>query len=472
MSWGADETCPGKTQCDGGLCVDLCAIAEQNASSVGCQYYAVDANNDPVENYDAQPFAVVVSNVDATNTAEVQVQTRSGNVWSTIQMASVTPGTLYQFNLPDRHVNYTNINPAGAYRIVSDVPIIAYQFQPVNGESSYTSDASLLLPTSALDNYYYIAGWGEPSFGNAQINIVATQDNTQVTFAPTTATVAGGPLPAYAANTSNMLPVLNEGDIIQIEANATFLGSYISSDKPVSVFSTHWCANVPNQVCCCDHLEEQVSGVQTWGKEFVASRLTVRNAANPEPTYWHVLASENATTVSFTASPDVTGLPMGPQMLNEGQALTLTVDGSVANPGDFLVSADKPIYMMQYLSSASAPGMAGVAGAQAGDPAMVQGVPVEQFRTNYVILVPANWVYDNLVITAATGETVTLDGTPIPDNAYVQVGPNWRVARVSTTDGVHSLNGTAPFSVLVLGFDSYDSYAYPGGLNQTVINPQ
>jgi hypothetical protein len=28
------------------------------------------------------------------------------------------------------------------------------------------------------------------------------------------------------------------------------------------------------------------------------------------------------------------------------------------------------------------------------------------------------------------------------------------------------------FGVIVLGYDSYDSYAYPGGLDQKQINPQ
>jgi hypothetical protein len=32
--------------------------------------------------------------------------------------------------------------------------------------------------------------------------------------------------------------------------------------------------------------------------------------------------------------------------------------------------------------------------------------------------------------------------------------------------------GDEPFSVTVVGYDSSDSYAYPGGLDQKLINPQ
>ncbi len=48
----------------------------------------------------------------------------------------------------------------------------------------------------------------------------------------------------------------------------------------------------------------------------------------------------------------------------------------------------------------------------------------------------------------------------------------YEVARIPASDGVHSLDGDQTFGVTVLGYDSYDSYAYPGGLDQKQINPQ
>lgn len=474
LSWEGPTACGGKLVCMAGSCVSKCEAAAQALSSVGCEYYAIDANNDPVEGFDAQPYAVAVSNVDALLAADVQIQVHDGQKWNTIQQDQVAPKQLKQFNLPDRHVNYTNINKRGAYKIVSDIPIIAYQFQPINGQTSFTSDASLLLPVAALDSYYYVLGWGEPSFGNAQINIVASQEDTQVMITPNTATVAGGGIPALAANQTAMLPKMNEADVIQIEANALFAGTYITSDKPISVFSAHWCANVPNQVCCCDHLEEQVYGLQKWGTTYVASRWPVRNNGAPEASYWHVIAAEDATKVTFTAHPEVTGLGNPVQMLNQGQVLTLTVSGSVANPGDFLIDADKPIYVMQYLSSSA---MTNAAVDKAADPAMAQAIPAEQYRSDYVVLVPTAWNYDWFVITKKVGSTVTIDGNAVAQGSFVRVGPannpsDWEVARVPVADGVHVLDSDQPFGVIVLGYDAYDSYAYPGGLDQKVINPQ
>jgi hypothetical protein len=476
LMWEGPTNCGNKEVCEFGSCVGLCAQADANASSIGCLYYAIDANNDPVENYDAQPYAVTVSNVNATFTAEVQVQVYSNGNWMTIQQASVAPKTLKQFDLPDRHVNYTNLNPRGAYKIVSDVPLIAYQFQPINGQSSFTSDASLLLPKSVYDQYYYVLGWGEPSFGNAQINIVAAEDGTTVTITPKVATVAGGGIPALQANMPYNLPVLNEADVVQLEANNQFSGTYITSDKPIAVFSTHWCGNIPIQTCCCDHLEEQVYGLQKWGTTYVASRWPPRNVNQPENSYWHLFAAEDNTKVHIDAHGEVIGIGMTDFVMAKGQLNLLSVRGSVANPGDFLITADKPIYLMQYLSSSGDTGVAQVD--KAGDPAMAQAVPVEQFRSDYIILTPSNWLYDYLVITKKAGTTVNLDGQPIAQNLFTKVGPannptEWEVGRVANlADGVHALDGDQPFGVLILGYDSYDSYAYPGGLDQKVINPQ
>ncbi|MEZ4381475.1 MAG: IgGFc-binding protein [Nannocystaceae bacterium] len=476
LSWADPVQCDAKQVCSSGACVTLCQKAADELSSIGCEYYGVDANNDPAENYDVQPYAIVVSNVDAVYTAEVQIQVHDGNQWTMLQQATVGPKMLHQFDVPDRHVNYTNINPRGAYKIVSDVPLIAYQFQPVNGQSSFTSDASLLLPRNTLDQYYYVLGWGEPSYGAAQVNIVASEDDTHVKITPTTNVQAGGGIPALSSGQEVDLPVLNEADVIQLDSpSGEFSGSYITSDKPIAVFSTHWCANVPSQGCCCDHLEEQVYGLQTWGTTYVGSRWPVRSANTPEPSYWHLFAAEDNTQVHIDAHAEVSGIANKDFTMGAGELIELAVGGTMANPGDFFISADKPVYVMQYLSSSFT--VSGVGTDKSGDPAMAQAVPVEQFRDDYVVLVPANWLYDFMVITKKVGSTVNLDGAAIDQNVFTVVGPaddqtEWEVGRISVADGVHTLDGDQAFGVIVLGYDSYDSYAYPGGLDQKQINPQ
>lgn len=306
------------------------------------------------------------------------------------------------------------------------------------------------------------------------------EDGTQVTVKPNIATVAGGGIPALAAGVNYTFPTTyNSGDVIQLEASGggtTGLGgTYITANKPLAVFSTHWCANTgASQTCCCDHLEEQLFGVQTWGKTYVAARHPVRNTGNvADVVYWHIVAAENGTNVSFRATPGTTGLPAA-QVLNQGQVFQLAVGGNTTTaPGDFIITADKPILVMQYMTSS---GFTNVAPAAAGDPFMAQAVPVEQFLDKYVVLAPANWVNDRMVITKPVGATVIVDGSMIAQSSFRTINdgvnpPLWEVARITVSDGVHSLSGSAPFGVMILGFDEYDSYAYPGGLNQQVLNP-
>jgi hypothetical protein len=89
-----------------------------------------------------------------------------------------------------------------------------------------------------------------------------------------------------------------------------------------------------------------------------------------------------------------------------------------------------------------------------------------------VVLVPNQWIYDVLVVTKPVGAEVTVDGVVIPPDQYLEFGDgDWEAARYPTADGVHVLEGTEPFSVVVVGFDGADSYAYLGGSSTGKINP-
>jgi hypothetical protein len=168
--------------------------------------------------------------------------------------------------------------------------------------------------------------------------------------------------------------------------------------------------------------------------------------------------------VTIDAHQDVTGLPPNPIQLDKGEYEEFWATGSIANPGDFHVTADKPIALMSYL--------VGINDGQ-GDPAMMLMGPVQQYLPRYVVLVPGTWVSDYLVITRLEGAQVEVDGLAVPDNEFLPVGNgDYEVARILTPDGVHTVDGLGdPCSVSVVGFDDYDSYAYLGGVGTSVINP-
>jgi len=110
-------------------------------------------------------------------------------------------------------------------------------------------------------------------------------------------------------------------------------------------------------------------------------------------------------------------------------------------------------------------------GGNNGDPSMVQAVPVDQYLNRYVVLVPTTWNNDYFVITRHTGANVSIDGAAVSTTWSPAGTSPFEVGRVSVSDGVHVVEGDQPFGIIVIGFDSYDSYAYPGGLNLQIINP-
>jgi hypothetical protein len=450
---------------------ETCDQALAGESSVGCLFYAVDMDSSS----DGLPFAIVTANVQEAGMANVSIQTKQGGVWTDVAgPVAIAPLSLNQFDLPDLHQEGTGIRAAGSYRVISDVPIVAYQFNPIDGATSFLSDASMLYPVPTWDSINHVISTrfdsSSPGAGYPYVTIVASADGTFVSFTATNATTVGGGIPAAAAGqTINF--VLDDGDaatIVAASETASLSGSRIETDAqhPVGVLPGHTCINIPDNVCCCDHLEEQLSGVRQWGQTFVAAHMPYRSPT-AEATFWQVYASEDATTVNFSADPMVTGLPGASVNLSAGQIQEFFVSAPVGIEADFEVTANRPIAVVGYMTSSEN------FGSDIGDPAMAQFVPSEQFLPRYVVLVPGTWINDVFVITRPAGATVTIDGMPADDTLFAPVGNGtWEVGRIPVADGVHVLDGdTARFGVVVVGWDTYDSYAYVGGTGTGIINP-
>jgi hypothetical protein len=387
----------------------------------------------------------------------------------------VQPLSLQSFNLPAFNQDDSGIKLGGAYRLTSDVPIIAYQFNPVDGASSFLSDASMLYPAATWDRFNQVVGWRviNDGFGDqgSYLTIVASVDDTNVTITPSVATLAGPGIPAGQPGQPFMIQ-LDEGDVAEVmtkSANASLTGTRVETPDlahKVAVFSGNECTFIPTNVFACDHLEEQIAGVRLWGLHFIASRVPNRSAN--DPSLWQIYASEDDTQITINANAAVTGIPMNNFMLDAGQVLEFYAGGNAMHPGDFEVNASKPIAVLNYMTGAQNAGANNT-----GDPAMVQLSPVEQFLPRYVVLVPGTWITDVAVVAREAGAQILLDGAPIADNLFVQVANSgYEVARVPVADGVHVFDGgEEPFSVVIVGYDSFDSYAYLGGTGTGIINP-
>jgi hypothetical protein len=305
--------------------------------------------------------------------------------------------------------------------------------------------------------------------------------------------------------------VLQMGQVLNLETNgvgADPTGTWIKADKPVAVFGGSEASNSPNsdkcvngkceyqgwacttsadcpKTCCADHLEEQLFPVSTWGKVYNATKLKKRAK---EKDAYRILAAENDTVVS--TSPKQADIPK----LMQGQWFEFESDQ------DFVINANKPIEVAQFMASANAPmpnndectgsyigqkvctffwnsqqtpiscaknadcpNISQPEDAKIGDPAMLNGVAVDQYLKEYVFLVPDKYTENYVNIIAPTGAVVTLDGVKVAANSFTTFAPNWQVARLEVKLGVHTLNSDQKVGLLVYGWADYVSYGYPGG---------
>ncbi len=175
----------------------------------------------------------------------------------------------------------------------------------------------------------------------------------------------------------------------------------------------------------------------------------------------------------------------------------------IPSKSDFMLAASQPVIVLDITAGQDAGGVP--QGLPGGDPSLPSVAPIEQWRSDYVLLTPDKYVFDYLVIVAPNGshayvDSLALDSTnsditPTDGLTEVQRGsaasPYWtyryqlsypvidptlqppnNILPGKQNDGVHHIQSDAPVGVMAYGFDSYVSYAYAGGTQLTVINPQ
>lgn len=486
-------------RCYMGVCQTLCQQAELAPSSVGCVFYGVDLDQADELAADSSPYAIVVSNINTAVSAVVRVEDRrgAGGTWRTVLgPTTIAPNNLNVFRTAaDQHVEDTGRSNGFAFRVTSDVPVIAYQFNPIDSASQYSNDASLLLPRHTLHGTNYVASWRHLQVvsWSGYLTVVGAQDGTSVTIRVTTSTLAGGGIPALSAG-GTYTTTINEGDVLQIATaapNLDLTGSLVTTTGGrVAVFGGTECADVPqacawcrtatggtlpsthgaNTCAWCDHIEEQMFPVNTWGQNYIAARTPRRSTGTAvEAAFWRVLASVNATTVTINAPGMTLRFPPGtpvPYTLNAGQYLEFQMTGPAATPGDALITANNPIMVVQYIEGQECTNVGAGSG---GDPAMILMVPVEQYLPGYVFQVPSTYTSNFVAVIRRTGESVTLDGSAV--TGFITVAPGYEVARPAVSPGVRRITGSAPFGILGVGYSPYVSYGYMGGLRLQVINP-
>ncbi|HSA34072.1 MAG TPA: hypothetical protein P5077_10135 [bacterium] len=469
--WSDVETCNIDTECFEGECLSECGKAEAAESYVGCEYWGAFLQNGG--GYESNgSYAVVVAN---PNDTEVTVTVYgAGDVQ--LNQFTVAPSQVNwaQFTTFEQFVTEPGISNK-ALKFVASRPVTMTQMNPFGNVLIYSNDASLLLPKGALGQKYMAMSWPEWFYSEDDgcgggtthsypgfVSVIAVESgSTTVTVTYRGASRAGTGVAAQNPN-DTVEYTLNQYDILTLNtAGAScdsscygpdLSGSMISASNKIAVFGGHVCTFIPASTYACDHLEHQIFPLRSWGKEFAAVRTKPRNA---EADYFRILASKDGTSVSWA------GGASGSVTLSAGQV------HEFSTTADFVVTANEPIMVAQFLASQDA-------GADTGDPAMMLIAPNEQMRQDYIFLVAPNYDYDRLTIVSPADNQITLDGGTVMDsNTFTQIpGTPWYRQYVDTDDGAHTLTATKPVALYVYGFSQYVSYAYTAGLDLQKINDQ
>ena len=484
-----------------------CVQAATGHTYLGCDFWPTVTDNIVAPGFD---FAVVVAN-PGSDEANIKV-TRNGADVAT----AVVPGNgLTKIFLPwvqelkglqpangcPTSVKTSTVRaPGGAYHLTSSRPVAAYQFNAIEYAAkggpegkdwdaycsshtcfgmlagkcfSYTNDASLLLPSTALTGNYRIAGgppWTDVDDTDpvnpteftfpAYFAVTGTQDNTSVTVnvSATGGIAAGGGVPATPAGGQATFNV-NAGEVVLVVGTKTadFSGSLVKASAPIQIITGIACTQMPHGTEACDHLEETVQPVETLGKHYFVTVPTGPYGA-PDSHIVRIYGNVDGTQITYPA-----GNPGFPTEIGAGQmfeAGPITQDLEIDADHEFVVST------FQH-------GQGPTSSASRGDPAQSFATTVEQYRVKYIFLAPDDYDVSFADIVQPMDATLTLDGEPLPV-APVLISSNFGVARVQLgpgIDGAHVLESDKPVGLQVLGYGDYTSYQYPGGLNLGFIAP-
>jgi len=485
------KTCDaGKGErCSRGVCKTACEAVADSPSNVGCEFWAADLDNlkNFIDDAANKPWGLVLSNA-GDGTAKVTVERNDAlpgapQKLAVVQTLTIGKDELKTLILPSREVDGSekgnNEGPgtflsSKALRITSDVPLVVYQFNAF--EPTFSNDASLLLPRNGLGKIHRVLGYitskpvkvpGFDIVDHAFVTVLGTTPGTKVRVTLGQAIVAGGAIATPKKKGEVVEITLNPFDVLNLESDGMpgdMTGTIVEADAPVAVFSGTEGSIAPvsdavpkppgsdGSRCCVDHLEEQVFPVTAMGKKFVVTRSPIRSTTSyREPDILRFMGVAETATITTSLPAPFDKFTLAPGEMKE----TWTTN-------DITVVSTAPIAIAQILVSQEY-----VDGAYSGDPSLTIFPAVEQYRQNYLFLVPPKWTKNYVVVSAQVGSEVKLDGA-VPTDCVVEPagtidGVTYEARRCPVKEGVRRLTGDKPFGVTAYGYGTAGSYAFVGG---------
>ena len=355
-------------------------------------------------------------------------------------------------------------------------------------EQLASNDAFLALPVNPIPRvrrheYILISTHGDSGTvtqaKDSVTLIVGTQNGTEVTVRPSsTARIISynlAPVNSFIRgldDSMNTITIDRYQTVYLQVRGGDISGTRVISNKPISVFSGHECANVPLRSAPCDMLVEQVPPIDTWGTEVVTIPFKTRSGDVVK-----VIASQDSTTVFVTTTNIMDGkISSVPAFeLNAGEHKELIIE-------EFsIIRSNHPIAVFQFSRSFTTDNVI------ISDPFMLYVPPYKQYDNSYAVatapfnpqlegtvagrIAYAN--YTNIAIPAKYFNSTLLtinnqisDGSAFKPIKYSD-GSVWGYGAQLMLNGgaqvIRHQDPNATFLLTVYGFSNQMSYGYSGG---------
>jgi hypothetical protein len=463
------ESC-GEDVCSNGHCKTPCEAALDNASNVGCDFWAVDLDNEAFKlgggasnDAAAAQFAIVVAN-DNDDDVTVTVTKNASRVGDPLNEQAVASATVMshsttKINLPQREVDgamgqnasYTQNSGSGtfvsphAFHVVSTAPVVVYQFNPM--VQQFSNDASTLIPIQALGMDYVVIGYntanpcgdsnlptGSSIPDHTAITIVAVEDDTNVTVTAThpikasggdsgfaiPSTMAGAPLSFKLSkytvvNLESEQPTGNVFACAMSHQDGDFTGSQVHSDKPIVVFTSGergagfgGATNIVNPPDWDPMTDDTCCTDHLEEQLFPVTALGKEFALARSPIRSTDPSWKEPDIFRVVATTDNTTITTNLPGPYASFTLNARQQKTFASTTGLTLKASNAVEVSSYLVSQHF-----VKNGYIGDPSQLLHPAAEQFRKSYVFLVPDSWDKNYIVLAKPKAAQVTLDGVAL-----------------------------------------------------------
>jgi hypothetical protein len=369
-----------------------------------------------------------------------------------------------------------------AIHLHADAPVAAYSQYPYGGADSFFPSATLLLPVSSWETDYVAVSPFD--FGSTQnvrnLQIIANEDDTEVTMRPTVDVRASSGVAGAAAGVVNTW-TLSRGEVLQFTQTA-LTGSPIVSNKPIGMFGGSACTQLPTPFC--DFLQQQIAPFSQWGTEYAmvpyAPRSQTRAGDFREIVPYSLVGAVDGTELEYFPSKPADA----PSRLQAGES------GNFYTDQLFVVRSQDskhPFHASVYMTGSTWGN--GTGNGTSGDPDFVNVPPGDQFLDHYVFFTDHTFASTTLTVvrrkTAKGFMPVELGcAGEIRDFQPVGTDGTYEFAWVTLTDGFvgktyekgtcgygrQEARSDGPFAITVWGTGLDASYGYVAGTGLRPIN--